>query len=164
MPFGLRSRSAQTPSESSQQSKSNRSKADTGGRINGLDPAATYKVHHFWRKVGSVAKRGMPHHSQIFVATDTGEWILSFGLFGDDDGQVVFDSEWDDNPTNPYVLSSSYTPNPVTVTGAVLEQAFINCTRMCGPEYKLLHNNCQKFARLVMIELGAGHNRHLFHP
>ncbi|MBK8101099.1 MAG: hypothetical protein IPK26_28780 [Planctomycetes bacterium] len=164
MPFGSRSRSAQTPSESSQQSKSNRDPNGIGGQINGLDPAANYLVYHGWRKVGSVAKRGMPHHSQLFVQTEGGDWVLSFGLFGNDDGEIVIESEWDDNAANPYVWSKSYKPNPVTVTGAALEQAYIKVTRMCGPEYKLLHNNCQKFARLMMIELGAGHDRHLFHP
>lgn len=32
-----------------------------------------------------------------------------------------------------------------------------------GPDYKLLHNNCQEFDRLFMTELGASHKRGFFH-
>lgn len=159
------SKSAQTPSESSQQSTSNTDTAGAhvGGKLNALDATTQYKVVHKWRKVGSVAQRGMPHHSQVFVTTLTDVEVLNFGLFGDQNGQVVFVDDTDD-PVNPYHESSSYRPNPVTATGQVIEQAYIAVRRKCGPDYKLLHNNCQKFARLLMTELGASHHRELFHP
>jgi hypothetical protein len=160
------SKSAQTPSESSQQSKSNRDNAGAhvGGQLNALDATTQYKVIHKWRKVGSVAKRGMPHHSQVFVTTMADVEILNFGLFGDEDGDVVFGDDTDDPVNNPYHASSSYRPNPIVATGHDIEQAYIKVRRQCGPEYKLLHNNCQKFARLLMTALGASHHRELFHP
>lgn len=165
MVFGIGSKSAQTPSESSQQSPSNTDKTgrDVAGMLAGLDDGTNYKVYHKWRKVGSVAQRGMPHHSQIFVTDVNDADILNFGLFGTEDGTVVFASD-DENAANPYHTSTSYRPNPVTATGQAIEQAFIRASRKCGPEYKLLHNNCQKFARLLMTELGASHDRELFHP
>ena len=162
MPFGIGSRSAQTPSESSQQSNSN-VKGALQQTIAGLDAATQYKVYHKWRKVGNVAKKGMPHHSQIFICDVADNAISNFGLFGDDDGKVVYGDETED-PNNPYHVSTSYKPNPITVYGLQIEQALTRASLKCGPDYKLLHNNCQKFARLFMIELGASHSRELFHP
>lgn len=165
MSFG--SRSAQTPSESSQDSRSNRGGGgdhhDIAGRLHALEDNTNYLVWHMWRKVGQVAQKGMPHHSQIYVTNNAGDEILNFGLFADGGGDVVFVvDEWTDD--NPYNVSTSYKPNPVTVTGLVLHQQFIASVTMCGPKYKLLHNNCQKFARHLMTSIGAKHHRHLFHP
>lgn len=161
MPFGLGSKSAQTPSESSQQSKSNTN--NVYQELAGLVQDQQYRVYHCWRKVGNVAKRGMPHHSQVFITDLNDQHVGNIGLFGDDDGMVVYVDDQND-PVNPYHVSTSYKPNPVTATGAEIEQAYIDTTRKCGPQYKLLHNNCQKFARLLMTALGASHNRELFHP
>lgn len=161
MPFGLGSKSAQTPSESSQQSKSNTH--NVALTIAGLDQNTQYRVYHMWRKVGSVAKRGMPHHSQIFITDLNDNWLRSLGLFANAQGMVVYEEEWND-PNNPYNLSTSYKPNPCVVTGQQIDQAVQDATLKCGPEYKLLHNNCQKFARLLMTALEASHNRELFHP
>jgi hypothetical protein len=165
MPFGSGSKSAQTPSESSQQSASNAGgpAVVVAAMVAGLAHATQYRVYHKWRKVGSVAKRGMPHHSQIFITTLPDVDVVNFGLFADDDGNVVFESE-DNDPVNPFHTSSSYNPNPKTATGLQIIQA-VNATSIkCGPKYALLQNNCQKFARLLMTALGASHSRELFHP
>lgn len=162
MPFGSGSKSAQTPSESSQQSKSN-TKGALQAAAAGLDAGTQYQVYHKWRKVGSVAKKGMPHHSQIKIYNAANQQVADFGLFGDDNGSVVYGDD-DDDPLNPYHTSSSYKPNPRTATGLQIEQAIASASLKCGPDYKLLHNNCQKFARLFMIALGSSHNRELFHP
>ena len=161
MPFGLGSKSAQTPSESSQQSPSNTH--GVAQAMAGLDQNTQYRVYHMWRKVGSVAKRGMPHHSQLFVTDLNDNWLRSIGLFANDQGIVVYEEEWND-PVNPYNLSTSYRPNPCVATGNQIEQAIHDTMLKCGPEYKLLQNNCQKFARLLMTALGSSHNRELLHP
>jgi hypothetical protein len=106
----------------------------------------------------------MPHHSQIFVATGADVVVLNFGLFSNN-GQVVFDVDGPELPTNPYHVSTSYRPNPVVnVTKETLLWAYLHTCQQCGPEYKLLHNNCQKFGRILMTNLGASHHRELFHP
>ena len=162
MPFGIGSKSAQTPSESSQQSESNIRGAIRHG-IAGIDQHTQYKVCHKWRKVGSVAKKGMPHHSQIFIYNMADNEIRNLGLFSDENGMVEYGKDVND-PLNPYHVSSSYEPNPCVVTGLEIEQAISSASLECGPNYKLLHNNCQKFARLLMTQLGASHSRELFHP
>lgn len=172
MPFGLGSRSAQTPSESSQQAQSNQYVAGAGGNdaaavkvagwIAAL-PAGNYKVCHKWRKVGDDYVKGTPHHSQIFVTDLNDKVLFNFGLFSNSSGKVIFDDD-KDRPTNPYKPSSSYSPNPLTVSQTALANAFTSVRAKCGADYKLLHNNCQKFGRLLMQALGAKHNRHLFHP
>ena len=63
----------------------------------------------------------------------------------------------DGTPTTVFRQSPVWTADPAT-------QAYISTCRKCGPEYKLLHNNCQKFGRLLMTALGASHSRELFHP
>lgn len=168
MPFGFSFKSkSRTPSERSQQSKSN---LDTSGRnvagiLNGIDPQERIKVYHKWRKVGSKASKTAPHHSQIWVTTFPDDQpIVNFGLFQGDDGVVEFLQDEDDMPTNPYHVSSSYKPNPVIVRGEQLEDAFNYTSQQCGPKYKLLMNNCQKFGRILMTFLGASHDRELFHP
>jgi len=162
MPFGSGSKSAQTPSESSQQSPSNK-KGALQQTLAGLGAATQYRVYHKWRKVGQVAKKGMPHHSQVFICDTSGNELANFGLFGDSAGSVVYANEQHD-PNNPYNTSTSYSPNPITVTGAQIDNALTSASLKCGPDYKLLHNNCQKFARLFMTALGAKHDRELFHP
>lgn len=172
MPFGLGSRSAQTPSESSQQAQSNQYVAEAGGNdaaalkvagwIEAL-AAGNYKVAHKWRKVGADYVKGTPHHSQIFVLDMNDNLLFNFGLFSDSVGKVIFTDDHD-RPTNPYKTSSSYSPNPLTVSQTALATAFNKVRAQCGADYKLLHNNCQKFGRLLMQALGAKHNRHLFHP
>jgi hypothetical protein len=164
MPFGFGSRSAQTPSESSADSNTDKAGRRIAGELDGINPDDPYKVYHKWRKTGGKPRRGMPHHSQIFVTTFLdNKPVLNFGLF-QDDGQVVFLQEDSEDPANPYHVSSSYKPNPVIVRGDQIEDAFNFTCQQCGPKYKLLHNNCQKFGRILMTFLGASHDRELFHP
>ena len=163
--FGIGSRSAQTPSESSQNSDDGGGGLDTSGiagRIQALVNAGTLcNVHHMWRKVTAGA---ITHHSQIFISNRAnGFLVLNFGLWMGANGTVEFARD-EDRKIRWYTQSDTYSPNPVPVTPLQLQQAFINTQQMCGPEYKLLHNNCQKFARLFMTQIGASHNRSLFHP
>ena len=162
MPFGIGSKSAQTPSESSQQSNSN-TKGAFLHLIAGLNDATQYRVYHKWRKVGDVAQRGMPHHSQIFICNTADVEVLNFGLFGDANGMVEYCNDGND-PNNPYHTSTSYKPNPKVATGREITAAINRAQLKCGPNYKLLHNNCQKFARIFMTALGSSHSRELFHP
>jgi hypothetical protein len=161
MPFGVGSRSAQTPNESIQQSRSNR----VGGpahAVAGLDDNTQYRVYHKWRKCGQVEQRGTPHHSQIFITDMNGNEVCNFGLF-QNNGVVVYGDDVDD-PMVPYHVSSSYKPNPIVRTGLQIQQAVAATVVQCGPDYDLLYNNCQKFGRLFMTALGAAHSREFFHP
>lgn len=190
MRFGRGSRSAQTPSESSQESKSyaNRDK-DPLRRLQQivarLIDDQEYKVFHKWRKVGAT-KRSMfgqlahsvtPHHSQIFIhyKSDLYDFleykVVDFGLFCGEDNYVVYEEDHsgyddvdEDYYNNAYRVSTSYSPNPCVVTGVQIKQALAAASLKCGPDYQLLHNNCQKFARLFMTALGSSHARGLFHP
>ncbi|MGS4945247.1 hypothetical protein ACVDG3_07190 [Meridianimarinicoccus sp. RP-17] len=162
----LGSRSAQTPSESSQESRSNRGgggdDTEVAGKLAALDDATNYTITHRWRKVGSVDVKGAPHHSQVFLQNAGGDLMFSFGLFADEDGKVVLIEHFE--PLERYHLSTSYKPNPVQKSGLEIKQAFAAAKQKCGPDYKLLHNNCQKFARIFMQTIGSKHHRHLFHP
>ena len=84
-------------------------------------------------------------------------------MFGDSNDSVVHTGDQND-PNNPYHASTSYSPNPITVTDAQMDNALTSASLKCGPDYKLLHNNCQISARLFMTALGAKHDRELFHP
>lgn len=164
MPFGFGSRSAQTPSESSADSNIDTAGRQVAGLLDAINAKGRYKVYHKWKKVGGKPKRGMPHHSQIFVTTFEDDMpIVNFGLFAVGTQVMIRDVAGND-PTNPYHVSTSYKPNPVIVRGEQIEDAFNYTSQQCGPKYKLLHNNCQKFGRILMTFLGASHDRELFHP
>ncbi|WP_172319071.1 hypothetical protein [Paraburkholderia solitsugae] len=163
--FGIGSKSAQTPSESSQNSDAGGGGLDTSGIAGHIQALVNANmpcnVHHMWRKVAAGA---ITHHSQIFVSNrGNGFLVLNFGLWMGDNDTVEFATDEAKN-IKWYTQSDTYRPNPVSVTALALQQAFLNTRQKCGPDYKLLHNNCQKFARLFMTELGASHNRSLFHP
>lgn len=167
MSFG--SRSAQTPSESSQQAASNQlgennsHYIELSGFLMGNE-SKTYQVFHKWRKVGSASAPGAVHHSQIFVVDPDRDFeVQNFGLFSNSEGNVVFEKD-NGFDTPEYHVSASYKPNPVQATGKEIVSALANCSARCGPKYKLLHNNCQKYARLVMTTLGAKHHRDPLHP
>ncbi|WP_156648869.1 hypothetical protein [Massilia sp. Leaf139] len=49
-------------------------------------------------------------------------------------------------------------------TGKQIKEAFLKARSQCGYDYRLLSNNCQTFARLFMLALGAKHERQLMHP
>ncbi|MCD9087846.1 hypothetical protein [Stenotrophomonas sp. SY1] len=164
--FFFGSRSAQTSNESAQNS-------DAGGggavenAVKGYITAAMnsgnpVQVHHMWRKLSRDGGFLTPHHSQLFVTNLNGVILFNFGLWSDEDGKVVFAEEQEKNIRH-YTLSDTYSPNPVRVTPGQLMLAFLATKVKCGPDYKQLHNNCQKFGRLFMTELGAKHSRSLFH-
>lgn len=159
------SRSAQTSNESAQNSNAGGGGIDdgVGARITALIHSNTpCNLHHMWRKLGRDAGILSPHHSQLFVTDRRNGFILfNFGLWCNDRGQVEFAM---DERIQHYTQSKTYSPNPIPVTPQQLMNAFVATRQQCGPEYKLLHNNCQKFGRLFMTNLGAKHTRSLFHP
>lgn len=167
--IGSRSR---TPNESIQESHSNTAAGASG---NGLKTGAIdtglvteitkllragtqVRVSHRYRHFTANPGLTDGHHSQLFVEDMAGEVLFNFGLWSDD-GKVVFGS---DASEQYYKVSTTYTPNPVPVTPQKLLEAFLATRRKAGPDYKLLHNNCQKFGRLFMEELGATHSRKWF--
>jgi hypothetical protein len=64
---------------------------------------------------------------------------------------------------NGYTQSSSYTPNPIVKNGNELLAAYDHAVNMMAKEYDTLTNNCQKFARIFMTQLGSKHKRNFFH-
>lgn len=172
MPFNIFGSRSNTPNESIQESNSNTAGGYTGhgmttGRIDSAIVAEISKIlkaggqikvvhryRHFTKDPGLLDN----HHSQIFIKNASGGDLFNFGLWSGDGDKVYFS---DDSPKY-YKDSTTYDPNPVTVTPQVFLNAFLAVRRKCGPDYKLLHNNCQKFARLLMEELGSTHKRRFF--
>lgn len=64
---------------------------------------------------------------------------------------------------NGYTTSQSYTPNPVVKSGNEILAAYDHAVDMMAEQYDTLTNNCQKFARIFMTQLGARHNRRFVH-
>ncbi|MHB1736473.1 MAG: hypothetical protein ACYCQM_07880 [Acidithiobacillus sp.] len=159
------SKSAQTPIESRQDSRGGGASAEceVKGKIESLIQTGktNIKVYHKWR---GIALYHQVHHSQIFVKDSNDKDLLNFGLWSDDNGNVVFVPD-DSESARWYKISNTYSPNPVILpSGVMLMTAFLNTVAKCGPNYAQLDNNCQKFGRLFMTELGASHKRSLFHP
>lgn len=169
--IGSRSR---TPNESIQQSHSNTAAGYSGeGRTTGqIDSEVVaeiskllkakeqqFRISHRFRHFTANPGLLSAHHSQIFIQNMGGDILFNFGLWMNDSGKVVFGQ---DERQDFYKESTTYKPNPVTVTPQRFLEAFLATRRKCGPDYKLLHNNCQKFGRLFMEELGAKHSRRLF--
>ncbi len=167
--FGFGSRSAQTPNELAQnltrgngpvnvmhrqirQDISNGSET-LAGKIWGLSPHMNYQVVHISKS------NGLTHHSQIEIRDAGGNRLFDFGLFVAGGNAVIVH---DDGPGG-YQDSTTYKPNPVTVTQYDIYKAYLAAIDACGGKYGLLHNNCQKFARLFMTELGVKHYRKFFH-
>ena len=67
------------------------------------------------------------------------------------------------HPINGYSVSSSYSPNPIVKSGNEILAAYDHAVDMMAKQYDTLTNNCQKFARLFLTQLGAKHHRKLFH-
>lgn len=173
MPFNIFGSRSNTPNESIQQSNSNTAAGYTGqgARTGSIDQDLVAEITRVMRSGGNIkivhcyrhftANPGLlsSHHSQLFVMDAADEILFNFGLWTNDDGKVVFGM---DERFEFYKPSSSYSPNPVVVSTTTFLTAFLATRRKCGPDYKLLHNNCQKFARLLMEELGSTHKRRFF--
>jgi len=160
-----RIKNALAPSEGSQHSKSNTAQGADGrvsvfhcqGKLESLSENGVYPVMHAYSKAGA------GHHSHILIMTlDCQDVLFNFGLFGDQDGGAWIrmhpgvDERWAKE------TSGTYEPNPIAATKPQILAAFDAATAACGGKYKLLHNNCQKFAREFFTALGATHNREMF--
>jgi hypothetical protein len=154
------SKSAQTPSESSQESSSSGAAAtEVAGHLNGLG-AGNYHVVHIWKPTAP----GSPaHHSQIQIRTTGDVPLFHFGLFNDDGKAVIMGGPGAAHSGSGYTLSTSYKPNPMAVSKAQIEAAYQRALDSCGTKYGLLTNNCQKFGRKFMTALGSSHHRKMFH-
>lgn len=153
--------SAQTPSESSQDSSNHAAAATTvAGIIEGL-AAGNYRAVHVWKPTAP----GSPtHHSHIQIRDDRGADLFHFGLFADGGIARIMGGPGTAPSRNGYAESDSYRPNPAQVTDVQIATAYTRALNACGGKYRLLHNNCQKFARKFMTALGVKHYRKLFHP
>jgi hypothetical protein len=150
---GSSGRSAQTPSESSQSSSSSGTVDELDVRINQLVAGTQYQIYHVWK--------GKPHHSHIRLREFNGAPRINFGLFNSDGDATIVCKVVEGNGYN---VSASYRANPVLATGAQIAAAYTSAINACGGKYSLFGNNCQKFARLFMTNLGSVHRRQLFHP
>lgn len=117
-----------------------------GVMIDELDPG-DYIVTH--TRKGKIA-----HHSHIRIRTARNEPVFNIGLFYVD-GEATIMCRMDER--HGYRASDSYAPNPLKVSNAKLKQAYDFAVGECGGKYHIYSNNCQKFARILMTQLGAIH-------
>lgn len=150
---GSSGRSAQTPSESSQASSSSGNVDEIAVMLDQLTDGANYRIYHVWK--------GRPHHSHIRLREHDDRPRMNFGLFNSDGVATLI---WKIVEQNGYHISASYKANPVVASKAQIVAAYNSAISSCGGKYNLLNNNCQKFARLFMTNLGSVHQRQLFHP
>lgn len=153
--------SAQTPSESSQDSSNHAAAAtQVAGIIHAL-AAGNYRAVHVWKPTAP----GSPtHHSHIQIRDAGGEDLFHFGLFDSGGMAHIIGGPGTAQSRNGYTVSTSYRPNPAQVSDVQIAAAYATALNACGGKYRLLHNNCQKFARKFMTALGVKHHRKLFHP
>ena len=169
MVFGRKSSDAPALSESSQ----NRVTKTTieGVKVEGynrlhqlryLYPKNKCSVYHIW-KSNAPGKLINTHHSHIRI--ELHGFYCHLGLFAVDRGDamvIVSDNIEHINPVK-YKTSTSYKPNPLLVNGEEIYSAFRETLKSIAEEYGLLLNNCQKFGRIFMTNLGSEHNRKYFH-
>lgn len=140
-----------------------------------IAPGERYRVYHLWCKAIPTSDhyvRFWPHHSQIFIVdVNTNLEVTNFGVAPvEGHATLVWDKvasqrlKTGEKTVNAYILSQSYTPNPVKVYGRTIHKAFKAARGLTGDKYHLLLNNCQKFARIFMQECGSMHRRHPTHP
>ncbi|MEX5402662.1 hypothetical protein VPH47_00295 [Stenotrophomonas sp. WED208] len=155
------STSAQTPSESSQDSNNVAAGVfNIAGQLTGLAPG-NYRALHVWKPT---APGSAVHHSHIQIQDPNGVDLFHFGLFDNQGTAAVIGGPGAAPSSSGYNISTSYAPNPSTVTNVQLLAAYNQAIGVCGGTYQLFHNNCQKFARHFMTTLGVKHYRRLFHP
>lgn len=127
-------------------------------------PGPQYEIVHAYKSLGTFGG----HHSQLFVKmAGAAVYLFNFGLYCDPGGQVEFICYGVNSSPDSlgYKVSSTYSPNPVKgVTGIRIFNSFVAVEQLCAVQYDCLENNCQKFARLFMEDLGATHKRSWFHP
>jgi hypothetical protein len=175
--FGSNRRGAQTPIELWQNSRNyenpvNQIKTEMWVHYDlyqTLQPDTQYLVYHKWKKALPLGHYHYlwPHHSHIFVTDPFDGPITNFGVgtggtFFQKKGIIT--ASGDHDAKNPFILSESYRPNPVQITGKLILVNFEQTLKMCGSTYNVLFNNCQKFARIFMQKCGALHYRHPLHP
>ena len=117
-----------------------------GVMIDELDPA-DYIVTH-------IRKGKIAHHSHILIRTAANRPVFNIGLFYVD-GEATIVCRMEER--HGYEASNSYSPNPLKVSKAKLKQAFDSAVSECGGRYHIYSNNCQKFARILMTQLGSSH-------
>ena len=166
--------SAQTSNES-EQDKNTEGNALANGRskLTGFPLHAWNQLHitHMWKynpggMFGGLIKS---HHSLVKVSRQgfSGNLVPVFYI------DLVHTSSsmtaWirvykaSEKELNGYTQSSSYSPNPIVKTGTELLTAYDHAVAMMAKDYDTLTNNCQKFARIFMTQLGSKHRRNFFH-
>ncbi|MEN8150293.1 MAG: hypothetical protein ABFS86_10745 [Planctomycetota bacterium] len=123
------------------------------------------KVHHVWKPNGKLWGLTTSHHSHIQVNDGNDKPYFHIGMFNSDGkATVMLRPGKVTSSSYKYKDSTSYKPNPIETTGEDISMAFDFAMEMCAGDYGLLKNNCQKFARIMMTQLGAKHHRSVFHP
>jgi hypothetical protein len=124
-----------------------------------------YRVCHKWKANARILAFTV-HHSAIQIDDMGNNCICTLEVVNSSthpgDAMVILTK----NPKSAadgYVPSKSYKPNPVVVTGADIANAYTASRDQMALDYDIFANNCQKYARLFMTELGAKHYRRLFH-
>jgi hypothetical protein len=104
--------------------------------------------------VSHIRKGKVAHHSHIRIRTILDKPVLNIGLFNAKGNASIVGREIE---RMGYSLSLSYEPNPITISKSGIISAFSRAVSECGGKYGLYSNNCQKFGRTFMTELGVTH-------
>ena len=126
-----------------------------------------YEVRHCWKKLPKIG-----HHSHLEMRA--GNQVVTVGMVnwknpktGEFSGiaLILIGKKRLISPqSTDYYVSISYWPNPLKgKSGKEIKAALSEASKKCSDDYDSLKNNCQKFARIVMTELGARHTPIPFH-
>jgi hypothetical protein len=140
---------------SSAGSSRNKQTQATDARMANLLDAYRYEISHWWKPLGI----GIGHHSQLQVKSMLSGATFNFGLWGNANGEVEICDDGPDLLAAGYTRSTTYAPNPITTSGQTIKAAYLEVTQITNGTYNVAFNNCQKFARGIMVRLGATHMR-----
>jgi len=127
-------------------------------------------VTHMWKYIPGGGLGGLikNHHSLIMVSRPgySGKIIPIFYIDlvqGTTKKSVVRVVNAAKKEVHGYTASSTYSPNPIVKSGIEVLAAYDYAVDKMAERYNILTNNCQKFGRIFMTQLGAVHTRNHFH-
>jgi len=128
-------------------------------------------VTHMWTGGGGLlAKLGLEGHHSLVTVSRQGYsgaivpvFYIDLIISANQNRAKIRVVKAADRSLSGYRVSTSYSPNPVVKSGTEVLAAFDYAIDKTAERYNVLTNNCQKFARIFMTQLGAKHKRKLFH-
>lgn len=167
--------SAQTSNESKQDEFTDGNTFVMGrGKITDFPMQAWNRLYvtHMWKHNEGGALGGLlkSHHSKLVVSRENfrGNTLPVFYIDlvhfkTNKEKAMIRVYKAADHTIAGYTQSTSYSPNPIIKSGNEIVTAFNYTVGMMASRYDVLTNNCQKFGRIFMTQLGAKHQRQLFH-